>query len=81
MTDPRVLTTSPVGLARFCALRGRLSQWSYDDANGDAMKAAYHHHSGPGRRGALREAVGICTDRRHGFAATGGSAATGRCAP
>lgn len=30
---------SPVGLARFCTLRSWLSQWSYDDANGDAVKA------------------------------------------
>jgi alpha-beta hydrolase superfamily lysophospholipase len=29
----------PVGLARFCTLRSWLSQWSYDDANGDAVKA------------------------------------------
>ena len=30
---------SPFGLARFCTLRSWLSQWSYDDANGDAVKA------------------------------------------
>lgn len=28
---------SPVGLARFCTLRSWLSQWSYDDAHGDAV--------------------------------------------
>ena len=28
---------SPVGLARFCTLRSWLSQWSYDDANGDGV--------------------------------------------
>jgi hypothetical protein len=35
--DPRVVNDSPVGLARFCTLRSWLSQWSYDDANGDAV--------------------------------------------
>jgi alpha-beta hydrolase superfamily lysophospholipase len=34
-----VVNNSPVGLARFCTLRSWLSQWSYDDANGDAVKA------------------------------------------
>ena len=28
---------SPIGLARFCTLRSWLSQWSYDDANGDGV--------------------------------------------
>lgn len=37
--DPRVVNNSPVGLARYCTLRGWLSQWSYDDAQGDAAKA------------------------------------------
>ncbi len=37
--DPQVVNMSPVGLARFCTLRSWLSQWSYDDANGDALKA------------------------------------------
>lgn len=37
--DPRVVNNSPVGLARFCTLRSWLSQWSHDDANGDAVKA------------------------------------------
>jgi pimeloyl-ACP methyl ester carboxylesterase len=36
--DPRVVNMSPVGLARFCTLRSWLSQWSYDDANGDAVQ-------------------------------------------
>jgi hypothetical protein len=35
--DPQVVNNSPVGLARFCTLRSWLSQWSYDDANGDAV--------------------------------------------
>lgn len=30
--DPRVVNSSPVGLARVCTLRSWLSQWSYDDA-------------------------------------------------
>jgi len=38
--DPRVVNMSPTGLARFTTLRSWLSQWSYDDANGDALKAA-----------------------------------------
>jgi hypothetical protein len=33
-----VVNNSAVGLARFCTLRSWLSQWSYDDANGDAMQ-------------------------------------------
>jgi alpha-beta hydrolase superfamily lysophospholipase len=37
--DPQVVNMGPVGLARFCTLRSWLSQWSYDDANGDAVKA------------------------------------------
>ncbi|MCH9732461.1 MAG: alpha/beta hydrolase [Actinomycetia bacterium] len=36
--DPQIVNMSPVGLARFCTLRSWLSQWSYDDANGDAVK-------------------------------------------
>jgi alpha-beta hydrolase superfamily lysophospholipase len=36
--DPSVVNNSPVGLARFCTLRSWLSQWSYDDANGDAVE-------------------------------------------
>ena len=36
--DPQVVNNGPVGLARFCTLRSWLSQWSYDDANGDAVK-------------------------------------------
>jgi pimeloyl-ACP methyl ester carboxylesterase len=35
--DPQVVNNSAVGLARFCTLRSWLSQWSYDDANGDAL--------------------------------------------
>jgi pimeloyl-ACP methyl ester carboxylesterase len=37
--DPQVVNMSPIGLARFCTLRSWLSQWSYDDANGDAVAA------------------------------------------
>ncbi len=35
--DPRVVNDGPVGLARFCTLRSWLSQWSLDDARGDAQ--------------------------------------------
>ncbi|MFB7336197.1 hypothetical protein ACFC00_31970 [Streptomyces adustus] len=38
--DPKVVNNGPVGLARFNTLRGWLSQWSYDDANGDGVKCA-----------------------------------------
>lgn len=38
--DPRIVNDGPVGLARFCTLRSWLSQWSYDHARGDALKAA-----------------------------------------
>ncbi|MEZ5341000.1 MAG: alpha/beta hydrolase [Acidimicrobiales bacterium] len=38
--DPKVVNDGPVGLARFTTLRSWLSQWSYDDARGDAQKAA-----------------------------------------
>lgn len=34
--DPEIVNMGPVGLARFCTLRGWLSQWSIDDAHGDA---------------------------------------------
>ncbi|GAA1480783.1 alpha/beta fold hydrolase [Gordonia sinesedis] len=37
--DPRVVNMGPVGLARFCTLRSWLSQWSYDDANADSLRA------------------------------------------
>lgn len=37
--DPQVVNDGPVGLARFCTLRSWLSQWSYDEARGDAQKA------------------------------------------
>src|ERR1700743_472500 len=36
--DPEVVNMGPVGLARFCTLRSWLSQWSYDDANGDGVE-------------------------------------------
>lgn len=35
--DPKVVNDGPVGLARFCTLRSWLSQWSVDDARGDAQ--------------------------------------------
>ncbi|WP_343599743.1 alpha/beta hydrolase [Mycobacterium sp.] len=35
--EPAVVNMSAVGLARFCTLRSWLSQWSYDDANGDGV--------------------------------------------
>ncbi|MEV0972516.1 alpha/beta hydrolase [Microtetraspora glauca] len=38
--DPRLVNNGPVGLARFCTLRSWLSQWSYDDANGDGVRCA-----------------------------------------
>lgn len=38
--DPQVVNMSPVGLARYCSLRGWLSQWSYDDANADGVRSA-----------------------------------------
>lgn len=38
--DPHVVNNGPVGLARFCTLRGWLSQWSYDDSNADGLKCA-----------------------------------------
>ncbi|MCC5579965.1 alpha/beta fold hydrolase [Microtetraspora sp. AC03309] len=38
--DPRVVNMGPVGLARFSTLRSWLSQWSYDDANGDGVRCA-----------------------------------------
>ena len=37
--DPRIVNMSPTGLARFTTLRSWLSQWSYDDAHGDALTA------------------------------------------
>lgn len=38
--DPRVVNDGPVGLARFSSLRSWLSQWGYDTARGDALRAA-----------------------------------------
>ena len=35
--DPEIVNDGPVGLARFSSLRSWLSQWSYDDARGDAI--------------------------------------------
>jgi alpha-beta hydrolase superfamily lysophospholipase len=38
--DPKVVNNSPIGLGRYCSLRSWLSQWSYDDANGDGIRCA-----------------------------------------
>jgi len=38
--DPRVVNNGPIGLARFSTLRSWLSQWSYDDALADGLRAA-----------------------------------------
>lgn len=38
--DPKIVNDSPIGLARYCSLRSWLSQWSYDDANGDGIGCA-----------------------------------------
>ncbi|MFW0793439.1 alpha/beta hydrolase [Gordonia sp. CPCC 205515] len=38
--DPRIVNMGPVGLARFTTLRSWLSQWSYDEANGDGPRCA-----------------------------------------
>lgn len=38
--DPRIVNMGPVGLARFSTLRSWLSQWSWDDANGDGIRCA-----------------------------------------
>ena len=38
--DPKIVNDSPIGLARYCSLRNWLSQWSYDDANGDGIECA-----------------------------------------
>lgn len=38
--DPKVVNDGPVGLARFSTLRSWISQWSYDDARGDALRCA-----------------------------------------
>ncbi|MFE0752130.1 alpha/beta hydrolase family protein [Gordonia sp. NPDC058843] len=38
--DPQVVNMSPVGLARFTTLRSWLSQWSFDDARADGVRAA-----------------------------------------
>ncbi len=38
--DPKIVNDSPIGLARYSSLRSWLSQWSYDDANGDGIECA-----------------------------------------
>ncbi|MDG2060641.1 MAG: alpha/beta hydrolase [SAR86 cluster bacterium] len=38
--EPAVVNNSPIGLARYCSLRSWLSQWSFDDANGDGIECA-----------------------------------------
>ncbi len=42
--DPQTVNMSPVGLARYCSLRGWLSQWSYDDANANGATSAAGVH-------------------------------------
>lgn len=38
--EPEIVNDSPIGLARYCSLRSWLSQWSFDDANGDGIRCA-----------------------------------------
>ena len=38
--DPKIVNDSPIGLGRYCSLRSWLSQWSYDDAQGDGIECA-----------------------------------------
>ncbi len=38
--NPETVNNSPIGLARFCSLRSWLSQWSYEDSNGDGIGCA-----------------------------------------
>jgi len=40
--NPETVNSGPVGLARFTTLRSWLSQWSIDDARGDALACAAH---------------------------------------
>jgi len=40
MGEPRVVNMMPAGLARFCSLRGWLSQWSYTESRADGPKCA-----------------------------------------
>jgi len=40
MGEPRVVNMMPAGLARFCSLRGWLSQWSFKDSRADGPKCA-----------------------------------------
>ena len=39
MGDPKIVNNSPAGLARYTTTRSWLSQWSYDDAQVDAIDA------------------------------------------
>ena len=41
--EPSVVNNSPIGLARYCSLRSWLSQWSFDDANGDGIHLSLIH--------------------------------------
>lgn len=81
MGDPRVVNMSPVGLARFSTLRGRLSQESYDarrlfeaigrpDNGIHEIPCATNYCASPDRRDKPRQAVHIITDWlvRHDFA-------------
>lgn len=38
--EPKTVNNGPVGLARFCTLRGWLSQWSYDDSRANGLTCA-----------------------------------------
>ncbi|NOX52344.1 MAG: alpha/beta hydrolase [Gammaproteobacteria bacterium] len=38
--DPKIVNDSPIGVGRYSSLRSWLSQWSYDDANGDGLASA-----------------------------------------
>ena len=40
MGDPEVVNMMPAGLARYCSLRGWLSQWSYKHSRADGPKCA-----------------------------------------
>lgn len=40
MGEPRLVNMMPAGLARYCSLRGWLSQWSYRESRADGPKCA-----------------------------------------
>ncbi len=61
--DPRLVNNGPVGLARFCTLRSWLSQWSYDDALGDGLRAC-GRDLGAGARDRQRRGSGVLPESR-----------------